>query len=354
PCALGLATPTAIMVGMGKGAQNGILIKNGEVLENVCKINTVLLDKTGTITTGKLAVSDLLLIAGDDEEFSESSIWEIAAMAEKKSEHPLGTAIYQKYKRFFSREAAESRRFEAIPGQGIYAQGLGRTVLIGTRKLMEDRGVAIDHAKNLLIPLQNAGKTFSYVAVDGKLTAIIAFTDEIRAHSQEAVARMSKMGLEVYMLTGDNTQTAMAIAERVGIKNVLAEVLPDKKAQAVESLKKQGKKVAMVGDGINDAPALAAADIGIAVGTGTDVAIETGDIVLLKDDLTAVPAAIQLSFATMRTIKQNLFWAFIYNIIGIPIAAAGYLNPVVAAAAMALSSISVLLNSLRLKGFRLN
>lgn len=354
PCALGLATPTAIMVGMGKGAQNGILIKNGEILENVCNINAVLLDKTGTITTGKPEVTDIILLNQDEDRLNEVSLWEIAAIAEKKSEHPLGAAIYKKYKRLFDREVKDPEQFEALPGQGVYAKVAGRSVLIGTSKLMEDKAVQIDHSRNIISALQDEGKTISLVAIDGKLAALIALMDEVRENAREAVTLLNKMGIDVYMLTGDNAQTAAAIAKRVGIANVLAEVLPGRKAEEVEKLKRQGKVVAMVGDGINDAPALAAADIGMAVGTGTDVAIETGDVVLLKDDLMAVPAAIKLSFATMRTIKQNLFWAFIYNIIGIPIAAAGYLNPVVAAAAMALSSISVLLNSLFLKRFTWN
>ncbi|MEA4924598.1 MAG: heavy metal translocating P-type ATPase [Syntrophomonadaceae bacterium] len=353
PCALGLATPTAIMVGMGKGAQNGILIKNGEVLENVCNINSILLDKTGTITTGQPEVTDILLVNGNGD-FDEISILQMAAAAEKKSEHPLGTAIYKKYQDIFPDELEEAELFEAIPGQGVNAVVAGRKVLIGTSRLMDDFAVPVDYSSAILSSLQNEGKTLSFVAIDGKLTAIIAFLDKIRDNSREAVALLRQMGIEVYMLTGDNKKTAVTIADKVGIKNVLAEVLPDKKAEEVEKLKKQGRIVAMVGDGINDAPALAAADIGLALGTGTDVAIETGDIVLLKDDLMAVPAAIKLSFGTMRTIKRNLFWAFIYNIIGIPVAAAGYLNPVVAAAAMALSSTSVLLNSLSLRRFRLD
>ncbi len=353
PCALGLATPTAIMVGMGKGAQNGILIKNGEVLENVCNINSILIDKTGTITTGKPEVTDIILV-NDNEDFNEISILKLAAIAEKKSEHPLGIAIYKKHKDIFPDELEDAELFEAIPGKGVSTVVGRRKVLIGTDILMDEFGVPIDKSQDILSSLQNEGKTISFVAIDGKLIAIIGLLDQVRESSREAVALLSNMGIEVYMLTGDNRKTAVIIANRVGVKNVLAEVLPEKKADEVEKLRKQGRTVAMVGDGINDAPALAAADIGFAMGAGTDVAIETGDIVLLKDDLMTVPAAIKLSFGTMRTIKRNLFWAFIYNIIGIPVAAAGFLNPVVAAAAMALSSTSVLLNSLSLKRFKLD
>lgn len=354
PCALGLATPTAIMVGMGKGAQNGILIKNGGVLENVCNIDAILLDKTGTITTGKPEVTDVLLVNINDDELKNVDVLKTAAIAEKKSEHPLGTAIYKEYKLATENEPEDAELFEALPGRGVYAQVAGRKVLIGAKNLMDESGIQVSGSQDTISLLQDEGKTLTFVAIEGKLAAIIALMDEVRVNSKEAIALLNKMGIEVYMLTGDHRKTAATIASKVGIKNVLAEVLPEKKAEEVEKLKRQGKIVAMVGDGINDAPALAAADIGFAIGTGTDVAIETGDIVLLKDDLMTVPAAIKLSFGTMRTIKRNLFWAFIYNIIGIPVAAAGYLNPVVAAAAMALSSTSVLLNSLSLKRFKLN
>ncbi|HWQ70962.1 MAG TPA: heavy metal translocating P-type ATPase [Desulfitobacteriaceae bacterium] len=352
PCALGLATPTAIMVGMGKGAQNGILIKNGDELELACKINTVVLDKTGTITTGKPEVTDIILLPQKDRLYDEEKILRLAAIAEKKSEHPLGTAIYEKGKGLISLEPVLTEKFEALPGKGVKVLIEDQEVLIGTEKLLAENGIQSKNAENILDSLQNEGKTAVLVAIDGILRAVIAIADKIKANTKEAVTTLEKMGIQVYMLTGDNQKTANSVAARVNIKDVLAEVLPADKAQEIEKLKQKGRIVAMVGDGINDAPALATANLGFAMGTGTDVALEAGGIVLLKDDLMTIPTAIKLSMRTMRKIKQNLFWAFIYNAVGIPVAATGHLNPVLAAAAMALSSISVLLNSLSLKRFK--
>ncbi len=351
PCALGLATPTAIMVGMGKGAQKGILIKNGEVLEAACKIDTVVLDKTGTITAGKPEVTDIVLFHGAAGRYDEDEVLKLTAIAEKKSEHPLGVAIYQKYKEKTAHETEDAETFEAIPGKGIRAVVGGKEILAGTQKLMEENRIDLGASEKVLFSLYDEGKTVVLVAVDGVLTAAVALADRIKENSFETVSILEKMGIRVYMLTGDNRKAARYVADKVGIKNVIAEVLPENKTEEIQKLKKQGKIVAMVGDGINDAPALATADIGFAIGTGTDVAVETGDIVLLKGDLMAVPTAIKLSKRTMRKIKQNLFWAFIYNVIGIPFAASGHLNPVIAAAAMAFSSVSVLLNSLSLKRF---
>jgi Cu+-exporting ATPase len=348
PCALGLATPTAIMVGMGKSAQNGILIKNGEELEIACKITAIVLDKTGTITTGKPEVTDIVLL---NHLLDENEVLHLAAIAEKKSEHPLGTAIYQKGKERAASEFEDPERFEAIPGKGIYAEIHGKTILIGTQKLMAENRIDLKNAEAEILSLYDAGKTAVLMAIDGDLSAMIALSDKIKENSSEVVSVLEKMGIEVYMLTGDNRKTAQAVANKIGIKNVIAEVLPENKAAEIETMKQQGKIVAMVGDGINDAPALATANIGFAIGTGSDVAVETGGIVLLKDDLTTIPIAIKLARKTMRKVKQNLFWAFIYNVIGIPFAATGNLNPVIAAAAMAFSSVSVLLNSLSLKRF---
>jgi Cu+-exporting ATPase len=348
PCALGLATPTAIMVGMGKGAQNGILIKNGEELETACKINTIVLDKTGTITTGKPEVTDIILL---NHLLDENEVLRLAAIAEKKSEHPLGAAIYQKGKEKLAAEIDEPEKFEAIPGKGIYAEFHGKMILIGTRKLMAENHIHLKKAEEGLHWLYAEGKTAVLMAIDGEVTSIIALSDRIKEKSREVVATLEKMGIEVYMLTGDNRNTAQAVASKVGIQKVIAEVLPENKAAEIEKMKQQGKVVAMVGDGINDAPALATAHIGFAIGTGSDVAVETGGIILLKDDLTTIPTAIRLSRQTMRKVKQNLFWAFIYNVISIPFAATGNLNPVIAAAAMAFSSVSVLLNSISLKRF---
>ncbi len=346
PCALGLATPTAIMVGTGKGAENGILIKGGEYLELAYKLDTVVLDKTGTITKGQPQVTDVLRLRNMDEQ----SVLRLAGQAEKGSEHPLGEAIYERAKQALG-EIEAPQDFRAIPGQGVWARIAGQDVFVGTRKLMEENGIPIGAAEGDVTALEEQGKTAMLLAVDGRLEAVLAVADTVKESSRQAIAELQAMGLAVYMITGDNRRTAEAIAAQVGINQVLAEVLPENKAREVEKLKSQGRMVAMVGDGINDAPALAAAHIGMAMGTGTDVAMEAADITLMRGDLSTIPAAIRLSRQTIRKIKQNLFWAFIYNIVGIPFAALGMLNPVIAGAAMAMSSVSVVTNSLSLKRF---
>jgi Cu+-exporting ATPase len=346
PCALGLATPTAIMVGTGKGAENGILIKGGEHLETAYKLNAVVLDKTGTITKGKPEVTNIISL-GD---FGEKEILRIAAIAEKSSEHPLGVAIYEKAIADLG-NIFDSEAFEMIPGKGVKAIVDGKATLIGTRKLMAEFNIITDGVENSLIGFENEGKTAMLVAIENKLEGIIAVADTIKETSKEAIEDLMSMGIEVFMLTGDNMRTANAIAAQVGIVHVLAEVLPENKAKEVGKLKDEGKIVAMVGDGINDAPALVVANIGMAIGTGADIAMEAADITLMSGDLRTIPAAIKLSRKTMKKIKQNLFWAFIYNIIGIPIAALGFLNPMLAGGAMAFSSVSVVTNSLSLRGF---
>jgi len=352
PCALGLATPTAIMVGMGLGAQRGILIKNGEMLENACKINTIVFDKTGTITTGKLEVTDIILLTKDNNFKKELDVLLMAARVEKKSEHPLGLAIYEHGKSSYKDEELEDpQEFKAIPGEGVYAKVCGKSVLIGTLALMKKYQVTLQPLSDVVPPLQKSGKTTLLMAVDNHLVAVFALRDSVKESAISAISTLENMGIEVCMITGDNEITARAVAAQVGIKKVVAQVLPQHKAEEVKKLKSEGRIVAMVGDGINDAPALASSDIGFAIGTGTDVAIETADIILLREDLNTIPEAIQISRKTMVKIKQNLFWAFIYNIIGIPFAALGHLNPIIAAAAMAFSSISVVFNSLSLKRF---
>lgn len=348
PCALGLATPTAIMVGTGLGAENGILFKGGEYLETAYKLNAVVLDKTGTITKGKPEVTDIIVI-GD---LSTEQVLMLAAIAEKKSEHPLGVAIYENAKARLG-NIADPSSFEAIPGRGVEVTVDGKQILIGTRGLMAERNISLNIIPEQITKLEDEGKTAMLMAVDGAHTAIIAVADTLKEHSKAAIAELYKMGIEVYMITGDNRRTAEAIAKQVGITNVLAEVLPENKAQEIIKLKQAGKITAMVGDGINDAPALATADIGMAIGTGTDVAIEAADVTLMSGNLNAIPAAIKLSRKTMNKIKLNLFWAFIYNIIGIPFAAFGLLNPIIAGGAMALSSVSVVTNSLSLKWFKI-
>ncbi len=346
PCALGLATPTAIMVGTGKGAENGILIKGGEHLETAYKLNSVVLDKTGTITKGQPEVTDIVPLRGMDS----SEVLRLASSSEKASEHPLGVAIYEKGKNDLG-SIPDPDSFEAIPGRGIKAVIGDKTILIGTRKLMDEQGIRLDGVEEIITGFEDEGKTVMLFASEGRLEAVVAVADTLKENSREAIEDLKKMGIEVYMITGDNKRTANAIAKQVGITNVLAEVLPENKAEEVEKLKKQGKIVAMVGDGINDAPALATANIGMAIGTGTDVAIEAADITLMRGDLRTIPTAIRLSRKTMNKIKQNLFWAFIYNIIGIPFAAFGLLNPIIAGSAMAFSSVSVVTNSLSLKRF---
>lgn len=381
PCSLGLATPTAIMVGTGKGAESGILIKGGEHLETAYKINTVVLDKTGTITKGQPEVTDIIVLKNNDstnksynESNSESNnksysdniksneistnsasdkneILKLAAMTEKSSEHPLGVAIYEHGKRKFN-TIDDPEKFEAIPGRGVKSVINNKEIYMGTRKLMNEQNITVGNdVEATIAKLENEGKTAMLMAIDNSLEAIIAVADTLKETSKEAINELQEMGIDVYMITGDNKRTANAIAKQVGIQNVLAEVLPENKAQEVEKLISNGKLVAMVGDGINDAPALATANIGMAIGTGTDVAIEAADITLMRGDLRTIPAAIRLSRKTMTKIKQNLFWAFFYNIIGIPFAAFGLLNPILAGGAMAFSSVSVVTNSLSLKRF---
>ncbi|MEF9892560.1 MAG: heavy metal translocating P-type ATPase [Anaerorhabdus sp.] len=354
PCALGLATPTAIMVGTGKGAENGILIKSGEALEAAYQIQVIVFDKTGTITEGKPEVTDILTTDWIDS----NKLLQLVASAEKGSEHPLGDAIVKEAEnKQLSFLAIE--QFEALPGRGIKVQIEGKELLAGNLKLMTEETISIEEFDEIGKRLATEGKTPMFIAIDHKIAGIIAVADVIKESSISAITQLKKMGIEVAMITGDNSRTADAIAKQVGITRVLSEVLPQDKANEVKKIQSEGKKVAMVGDGINDAPALAQANIGIAIGSGTDVAIESADIVLMHSNLMDVPTAIQLSKSTIKNIKQNLFWAFAYNIAGIPLAAGviyafggPLLNPVFAAAAMSLSSVSVLANALRLKRFK--
>lgn len=355
PCALGLATPTAIMVGTGKGAENGILIKGGEALETAHKISTIVFDKTGTITEGKPAVTDVLAVNGT----GEKELLQLTASAEKGSEHPLGQAIVRSAEDT-GVKLFDTERFESLTGRGIIAEINKQIILAGNRKLMDEYGISLKGMEEAADKLAEEGKTPMYVALDGKLAGIVAVADVVKESSRAAIDSLHGMGIEVAMITGDNKKTAAAIAKQVGIDKVLSEVLPQDKSNEVRKLQAKGRKVAMVGDGINDAPALAQADIGIAIGSGTDVAMESADIVLMRSDLMDVPTAINLSKRTIRNIKQNLFWAFGYNVVGIPIAAGllhllfngPLLNPIFAAAAMSLSSVSVLTNALRLKRFK--
>src|SRR5699024_4125220 len=339
PCALGLATPTSIMVGTGKGAENGILFKGGEHLERTYKLDVVVFDKTGTITKGKPEVTDF---TGD------AHTLQLLASAEKGSEHPLAEAIVA-YAEKNNVPLVTASDFTAIPGHGIRAIVSGKNVLVGTRKLMRDNDVEVAHVEQDLSSLEKDGKTAMLIAVDSKYRGIVAVADTIKETAAEAIGKLKNQGLDVIMLTGDNKQTAKAIAKQVGIDRVIAQVLPEDKAGKVKEIHLQSKSVAMVGDGVNDAPALAVADIGIAIGTGTEVAIEAADITILGGELLLIPKAIQLSKATIKNIRQNLFWAFAYNSAGIPIAAIGLLAPWIAGAAMAFSSVSVVTNSLRLK-----
>ncbi|MCL2674055.1 MAG: heavy metal translocating P-type ATPase [Defluviitaleaceae bacterium] len=345
PCALGLATPTAIMVGTGLGAQHGILIKGGEPLERAHEISAVVFDKTGTITKGKPDVTDILTLGS----LSESELVQICAIAEKKSEHPLGEVIYLYGEEQGQQAIPDPDEFESLPGKGVRAKVFDREVYLGTRKLMRELGVETSIYEEQLQTLENAGKTAVFALIGGEIQGIIAVSDTIKDSSKQAITQLRDMNLEIYMLTGDNVRTANAIAEQAGISNVIAEVLPANKVAEVEKLRRAGHVVAMVGDGINDAPALVAADVGIAMSTGTDVAVESSDITLLNGDLLMVPMSIKLSKKTMRKIKQNLFWAFFYNAIAIPFASFGLLSPVIAGAAMAFSSVSVVLNCLTLK-----
>jgi P-type Cu+ transporter len=354
PCALGLATPTAIMVGTGKGAEYGVLIKSGVALETAHKIKTIVFDKTGTITEGKPKVTDVVTA----NDITEEELLQLAASAEKGSEHPLGEAIV-KGAEDKGLEFKKLDFFKAIPGHGIEVKIDGKDILLGNRKLMVESNISLENLEETSHKLAGEGKTPMYVAIDNRMAGIVAVADTVKENSKKAIEQLHKMGIEVAMITGDNKRTAEAIAKQVGIDRILAEVLPQDKANEVKKLQSEGKKVAMVGDGINDAPALAQADIGIAIGSGTDVAMESADIVLMRSDLMDVPTAIQLSKKTILNIKENLFWAFGYNTLGIPVAmgvlyafGGPLLNPIIAAAAMSFSSVSVLLNALRLKGFK--
>lgn len=354
PCALGLATPTAIMVGTGKGAENGILIKGGEALESTYKVTTVVLDKTGTITEGKPKVTDIIT----NSKFDKNHLLQFVASAENGSEHPLGEAIV-KQAIDLKLQLLDIKNFESVTGYGIKASIESFEVLIGNLSFMQKESILLDDMQEKANILANEGKTPMFVAINNEIAGIIAVSDVVKDGSKKAIEKLKNMGIKVVMITGDNKLTAEAIAKKVGIKNVLSQVLPQDKSKEIENLKSKGEKVIMVGDGINDAPALVKADVGIAIGSGTDVAIESADIVLMHDDLMDVPIAIQLSKSTIKNIKQNLFWAFAYNTAGIPIAAGllylfggPLLNPMLAAAAMSLSSVSVLLNALRLKRFK--
>ncbi|MEM2965028.1 MAG: heavy metal translocating P-type ATPase, partial [Candidatus Bathyarchaeia archaeon] len=348
PCAMGIATPAALTVGVGKGAEMGILIRGAEYLERAQKLTTVVFDKTGTLTRGEPSVTDVI---PTDERKAEEVIL-LAAAAEKGSEHPIGKAIVKE---------AEARRmpipkvnsFEATSGKGVKASLQGNKIILGNRLFMEEEGVEHGFMEDWMKSLEKQGKTVIMVALNRRLIGVIGVADTLKQYSVEAVRKLRDMGVELVMLSGDNETTAKAIAKQVGIDKVIASVSPQEKADIIRRLREEGKVVAMVGDGVNDAPALASADIGVAIGSGSDIAKETGGIVLVKDDLRDVVAGIKLSKATMRKIKQNLFWALIYNSLGVPIAALGLLNPMIAAAAMSLSSISVVSNSALLKRFRI-
>ena len=349
PCALGLATPTAIMVGTGLGASNGIMIKNAESLERLNSVTTVIFDKTGTITIGKPVVTDIIIKNGT----GENELLQTAASLESKSEHPLAAAIvdYASSKNIVLQEVS---RFNSLTGSGIEASYDNAEVLIGNTALMKERGVDIDEESSDEIErLSSEGKTPVFISMDKKLSGIIAVADIIRSETKMVVADLKKKNIQSVLLTGDNKKTADAIAKEAGIEQIFSEVMPSEKAEIVKKLQSQGKVVAMVGDGINDSPALAQADVGIAIGTGTDIAIESADITLINGNIKEVLSTLNLSAKTISTIKQNLFWAFIYNVIGIPLAALGLLNPMIAAAAMAMSSVSVVSNSLRLRKAKL-
>jgi Cu+-exporting ATPase len=352
PCAMGLATPTSIMVGTGRGAENGILIRGGEHLERTHLVNTVVLDKTGTITRGELEVTDI--ITAEKFTGSEEKVLEWAAITEKLSEHPVAEAIVQGVsERLPGLSLADPREFSAVPGKGVKAVLDDGIIFMGSRRFLQEQGVEVEPLLPTLERLEKEGKTTVVIALNHIPAAVFGVADTVKENAADAIRELKNMGVEVWMITGDNRRTAAAIAQQVGIEHVLAEVLPDEKADQVKMLRDQGLVVAMVGDGINDAPALATADVGIAMGTGTDIAMEAADITLMGGDLRAIATAVKLSKATIRNIKQNLFWAFFYNTVGIPVAAAGLLSPVVAGGAMALSSVFVVSNALRLKRVRL-
>jgi Cu+-exporting ATPase len=348
PCSLGLATPTAIMVGTGRGAENGILIRGGEHLEGAQKIETLIVDKTGTLTHGRPVVTDY-----ESGEWSEVEFFQLLGSVEDASEHPLARALVARAQAA-DVDLVEVDNFQAIPGKGVSASADGKSVKIGKPKWMAELGIELSEYQSDIEKNEGQGKTVMMMAVENEITGWVAVADTVKETSLEAVKRLKAMGIEVVMLTGDNERTAKAIAAQVGIRQVIAEVLPEHKAEAVMKYQKTGKIVGMVGDGINDAPALAQADLGFAMGTGTDIAMEASDITLMRGDLRNIPLAIGLSRTTMKVIKQNLFWAFFYNTAGIPLAALGFLNPMLAGAAMALSSVSVVSNSLRLKAMKIN
>ncbi|WP_447954036.1 heavy metal translocating P-type ATPase [Sphingopyxis chilensis] len=348
PCALGVATPAALMVGVGKGAEAGILIRGAEVLERARNLEIVVFDKTGTLTRGEPSVTDIIALGTNSEE----EVLSLAATAELGSEHPLGEAIVRAAQHR-GLKLAQPTGFEAIAGHGVCCTIDGRKVLLGNRRLFKQEGIESFSAEEAMSCLEQQGKTAMLVGADGHLLGVVAVADTLKPEAREAVQALRGEGIAVVLLTGDNKRTADAIGRELGIDQVIAEVLPGDKARIIKELQTKGKMVAMVGDGVNDAPALATADIGIAIGSGSDVAKETGGIILIKDDVREVVLAIRLSRATLRKIKQNLFWAFIYNTIGIPVAALGFLNPIIAAAAMALSSLSVVANSALLKRAKL-
>jgi Cu+-exporting ATPase len=354
PCALGLATPTAIIAGTGKGAENGILIKDAEALEKAHRLDTIVFDKTGTLTNGKPVVTDIIAIG----KLEEKDVLRYAAIAEKNSEHPLAEAVLVKA-REGKIKVPDAGSFEALPGHGIIAKFERRVMLLGNRNLMKKYGIETGGLEEKIGALENEGKTVMILSLNGKAAGLVAVADTLKDSSKEAVMKLRGMGKDVIMITGDNRRTADAIGKQAGIEHILAEVLPEEKEKEIEKLQKKGRIVAMVGDGINDAPALARADIGIAIGAGTDVALETGQIVLIKNDARDVAKAIELSNYTFKKIRQNLFWAFFYNSIGIPVAAGvlypftGFLlDPMVAGAAMAFSSVSVVSNSLMMKRYK--
>lgn len=346
PCALGIATPAALMVGVGKGAELGILIRGGEYLERAEKLNAVVFDKTGTLTKGEPEVTEI--VPSSEFRVRSEEILQLAAIAEKGSEHPLAEAIIKRAN-MMGLTILNAESFEAIPGYGVKVSFNGKEILMGNRRLMKERGISIEEKEDVISGLEARGNTVMIVAEDNKLKGLIAVADTLKEHAEDVVKGLKNEGVQVIMLTGDNERTAKAIGAKLGIERIIANVLPGDKAKVIKDLQAEGKVVAMVGDGINDAPALAQSDIGIAIGSGSDVAKETGGIILVKDDLRDVIKSIRLSRATMRKIKQNLFWAFFYNTAAIPIAAFGLLNPIIAAAAMSISSLSVVTNSALLK-----